>query len=86
MPRGYGSIGRPKSPKNQADHKAGGARKGNGRPKKIMQTPENNLMKHFGIGNNNNIKKVKNQRIVMLKLIMMKVLLPNMKLMKMKMT
>ena len=62
MPRGSGSIGRPKSSKNKDDFKAGESRRGSDRLKRKLETPESNLMKHFGIGNNNNIeKKVKLQ-------------------------
>ena len=57
MLKGYGFVGRPKSSKNKVDHKVGRARKGIGRPKNKLETPEINLMKHFGIGNNNNIEK-----------------------------
>ena len=49
MPKGYDSIGKPKSSKNKADYKVDGDRKGNCRPKKKVEMLESNLMKHIGL-------------------------------------
>lgn len=44
MPRGYGSIGRPKGQSNPKKHKAGGKREGSGRKKIQLPTQRNKLL------------------------------------------
>ena len=53
MPRGYGSIGRPKGQSNPKNHKAGGKREGSGRKKIQPPMQSNKLLSYFSATNSN---------------------------------